>query len=142
MDAKEVLIEKATESLGEIQKWVESGKDFVVEQAPLVVHEIIAWGIAECTFFLVLNGIIIITALIMLYCSMFRKKMLENVWFDENMRRANPTFHQIQSIVGSAVGIMGTIISFANICGYTYFLLFIVYAPRLYILQELSKLLK
>ena len=122
---------KLLESVDEVKQWLETGKDFVLEQAPLVVQEVLAWGVASATFFVILNLVLFLLGLCltrMLYLKMW--------FFEKNIEDSGPEV--IFIFVGNIVALL---VPFINICIYTYQLTYISYAPRLYILQQISKLL-
>lgn len=131
-DLNKLIAEKGVESIEEIQTWLQSGKDFVSEQAPLVVNEILKWGIASSIFWMVFGILLLIIAVI-------AGKIA--IW---TMRNGKPTddgdvFVFISTIITTMVtSTAGFLLFSVN----TYNLIFMLFAPRLYILDELSKLLK
>lgn len=130
--SSELLEKKAIESIEEISGWIEQGKDFVVEQAPLVVQEMIHWGMAECVFWIGL-GSILCTASIVAVLIMRRwiKSQTEGLTNDER----GCCF--IISAICAATFLANSVIIFTNI----YYLCFIYFAPRLYVMEELARIM-
>lgn len=127
---KNVLEQKALESIEEVQKWVSVSKDFVIEQSPLVVQEMISWAIAQHTFGIVLSFLLILVPIVLYY----KYSVYFYVWYkDKVFEHPGPFF----SVVGFLASI---ILPFIMLCIDTYFLLFVLVAPRLFVIGELAKL--
>lgn len=123
---------KQDEALAEIMQWLESGKDFVVEQAPEVVAETLTWGlwfhgmgIMLGIFFLVVTGGGVYWLL-----SARGTAKADNPHTD--------TFeYDIGMIIGGIVGGIGTVLTLVI---HTSGLVQVVVAPRVYILEQLGGL--
>ena len=98
--------------------WLDSAGNFVIEQAPLLVREILGYGYVVNTAWLI-TGILLLCA----GCWCFRKNWAMGDNFDGVM----------VCVVTVGAGLIITIAS--TVC-----LLKIYFAPRLYILSELSGL--
>jgi hypothetical protein len=124
---KEELQERLVSSLDNIQEYIEATEEFVVEQAPLVAQEIISLGRHQALF-----GICgwVLSATVMTSLAIF-------CWVSWWRRGARDEGFQVGSIVASAVAVplwLGALLM-------TYTSLVPLLAPRLYLLQEISKLL-
>lgn len=139
-DPKEIILEKGIESLEEIQTWLKSGKDFVIEQSPLLIQEIINWGLYESIFYLILNIIIFFISIFLVVKLTPISKFGKNLWEQESSGDLTP--EQGMYLVAVILGCIGLIVGFINISIYTHHTIFIGIAPRLYVLQELASLLK
>lgn len=127
---KNILEQKALESIEEVQKWVSVTKDFVIEQSPLVVQEMISWAIAQHTFGIVLSFLLILVPLALYY----RYSSKFYVWYEDKVfEHPGPLF----SVLGFLASI---IIPFIMLCIDTYCLLFVLVAPRLFVIGELARL--
>lgn len=127
------LKDRLVASVDKITEWVEAGGDFVAEQAPLIAKEIVAWGIAGA---IVRGGIFLSILLIVQWGCWYVRKLIDkgrlfnDVGSDDPIRFFTWVFQFVSPLllIGVAVDI--------------YTLVYIWVAPRLYILEELSRLLR
>ena len=117
----------------ELISWVKSAKSFVVEQVPLVCQEVITWGMVSSITGLCIGFVFLVagfTGTILLV-----KK--HNVWKEQydNWREC-PTKAIITWTITVPSLIAGLIATLVNL----YTLLFIICAPRLYLLEVLSNM--
>ena len=119
----------------ELISWVKSTKKFISEQSPLVCQEVITWGMASSITGLCIGFVFLVmglTGTILLV-----KK--HNVWKEQyDNWREFPTKAIITwmiTVPSSIAGLTGTLVNL-------YALLFIIYAPRLYLLEVLSNMAK
>jgi len=59
------LTERVIQSLDRVEKWVESGESFINEQAPLVVQDIINWGVYGLGIAAIVATVICILAIVL-----------------------------------------------------------------------------
>lgn len=144
--------EMINNNLQEIILWTkESAKatsDFVTEQAPLVVQEMIAWGIFENGFYAALYGVLGLACIIMVvFCIKRFRRQIQKI--NSSQKDCNCNDYEycenckdniacMYMVIGSISGIASLFLLIACIdnfmtCMYIYF------APRLYILDELSR---
>jgi len=116
------------EGLEKALAWANTAENFAVEQTPLLIQEIIRLGITIQTFWMVLSLIVGATSCIIW------KKTLEKIW-DENSY--DITLDQSKVIISVIFLFISCIVFSVN----TFYLLKIIFAPRIYVLQELSKLI-
>jgi hypothetical protein len=140
-DIKEIIAEKGVETLGEIQKWAKTTQDFATEQIPLVVHEIISWGLASRITAIMFCLSIISLAIFLIYAFTFSKSGQE-MWKEKPSTPGDLTCNQGFGIFINISSILAILISSIVSANYIVGVIFILYAPRLYVLQELSDLLK
>lgn len=122
------IVEKLNESAEKLLDYVEQTGDFVVEQAPLVVQEMITWGITHCVFWIIIVSIVLLP--IIAICGYFFRIGVKDDWdFD-------------YCIPSGMVGGVSLIFWFLVIASNIYDLLYIYFAPRLFILDQLKGLIK
>ena len=132
MTGKEILEQLGklgVDGMKEISAWVEGAKDFVVEQAPLICQEIVARG--------TVNAIIWLISWIILfgvagYLMFYSKKKRLSAHGDEEDGYTILFVFTIMGLFGFFVGIMYQ----------TYMICYIRLCPRLYVLEELAKIVK
>jgi len=122
----EELTGKIGEHLDEIMSWVEQGKEFVSEQAPLVVDEIIRWGVVK-------NVGLSVVFLVMVLCATLYLCRAHRI-FKEGKDDEIVFFGSIISLVLGAVGVFGSIAAIEKLA-------FVLTAPRLYVLEQLGDLI-
>ena len=128
-----VLEEKLVSSLDEVQGWVNVTKGFVLEQAPLVVQEVIRWGLYQHIFWASLSFLLLIISLIVAYLSL---KIIFNI---EDY--APPTPRNVIAVLFSIGSPISSMVWFCNMSYSLYMVTFISVAPRLYVLDQLATLL-
>jgi hypothetical protein len=115
---------KLAESMDSVQQWIDTTGSFVQEQAPLVAQEMIAWGQAKHMAGMCISGWIIIFCLVLL------------VYLFRHIKK-NPG--------DGPMFIFWFILTAPNICWFatsTYQYLFITFAPRLYIIEQLKDIIR
>jgi hypothetical protein len=112
---------------------VEKGSEFVVEQAPLVIQEMITFGRA-CHTGAVLAGLL---GLLAVY--LFVKKKAEPIMSVKG--RATTDLEDFTLIAGSIASLVLSVVSIATICCNVEQTIKVWFAPRLYILEKLGDLL-
>lgn len=124
---------KLVESFTEIQSWVNTTKDFVAEQAPLVVQEVIRWGLYQHIFWASLSCFLLIVGLYTCY-----RAFKYSITF--NWEQAGDVA-QVSSIILSVSSPVWSVIWFCNMTYSLYQVTYISVAPRLYVLEQLAGLL-
>lgn len=122
------IVEKLNESAEKLLDYVEQTGDFVVEQAPLVVQEMITWGITHCVFWIIIVSIVLLP--IIAICGYFFRIGVKDDWDVD------------YCIPSGMVGGVSLIFWFLVIASNIYDLLYIYFAPRLFILDQLKGLIK
>jgi len=56
------VMERLNAAIAHIGEWVETGEAFATEQVPLLVTEIVYWGVAEAAFWVVLGTLFLLVA--------------------------------------------------------------------------------
>jgi len=122
--------EKVIESIDKVQSWLDKGGEFAAEQAPLVVNEIIAVGYIE-------NGIGLAAAVFgITVCLLFLWRGWCYFSLTSEFNNGKETLWFLAMLCSGIFGFVFAIMIPASIHG----LLFVHFAPRLYVLEELSKL--
>lgn len=121
---EEELKAKLIESLDSVTQYVNTTKDFVAEQSPLVVQEMLNAGYLEASSHLLFNVTIFITFLTALIFA--RKSKLDN---------SDKTAASIFSVIGIALSFSLAFVSIYN-------LLYIYFCPRLYVIETISDLIR
>jgi hypothetical protein len=117
---KEQLLKRADELLKFVLDGLESGKELASEQAPLLVKEVITWGIVEHAIYLVIG------AFFMGLCLGLARLAYKKCDADE------PIF-----LIPLCVSVIG----FIMVCSNTLTIAKAYFAPRLYLLEQLRSLL-
>lgn len=126
---KNELSKAGIEGIRSAQKWIETTGNFVKEQAPIVVQEIIRMGYITNIIYLVV-GIVSLPVAYMLY----RKYK----WSEVSPNNSDHPGFLCVKVMGFGVFVL----SFYYIVSSIYELLVIHFCPRLYVLQQLSQLVK
>jgi len=121
--------ERLIESLDKIQQWVESTEEFVIEQAPLVAQEILRMGRIQSVYEVVAWALVAVVSFFV--C----RKCIRSVTADPDSDAA--PFYGVGAVL---IGLVSGAASFAVLCSIQSALT-PWFAPRLYILQEIGKLL-
>ena len=128
-------IEKISkEGLEKALAWANTAENFAVEQTPLLIQEIIRLGITIQTFWMVLSLIVGATSCIIWKKTLKSGGTWEKIW---NESYPDITINQVKVIVSVIFLFISCIVFSVN----TFYLLKIIFAPRIYVLQELSKLI-
>lgn len=125
-------MEKLNEILGKLLEWLEAAEGFTIDQAPLVLQEIITWKIAAA-----------ILALIICFCfvgfwAIFYWVNRGNL-IETNDYGSEPTVYGGFAIGGGIASIF--VLLFPGLI-HTFELLQLYLAPRAYLIEYVSRLLK
>jgi len=137
MTGKEILEQigkLGVDGMKEMGEWVNGAKEFVVEQAPLICQEIIRKGQVYHSVMIGVGVFLFLTYIIYLLKILPFVKGQEKVAPSYN--KGLPTF--LFCGLPGLIGVGGLILLVVNL----YFLLYISLCPRLYVLGELSDIIK
>lgn len=123
-----VILDKLNGSLVEVGTWLESTKDFAIEQAPLVVKEILYWGFAVESFELLISFCILGTGVYLI------RKAKTHDWYAKFVREELWVFAIGSAWVVFAIGIIAT-------CENALDPIKVMVAPRLYLIEYFRELL-
>lgn len=132
MDQKEKLLSLVNNFGEQLLDWLRNGGDFVKDQAPLVCQEIVKFGQFYHTLFL-----IILAPLTVALC-VIGKKIFNKYKETQHYKKIMDEPYSIVSVFS----FIGALISFTFIIVNIYWLAMTIYAPRLYLINELKELLK
>lgn len=128
----EQLEQKLNESLTSLLEWVDTAGEFVSDQAPLVVNEILAWGVTKETTQAV--GVSLITLVVLMATSA--------VWAWKIKKKINPIKQDIPLLLMALVLGLTLSIGLCFTCVDEWLdVVYINVAPRLYILEQLKGLI-
>ncbi len=113
---------------GELSEGYAAGKAFVIEQAPIVVQEMLRWAIFDRLFFAAIEFSIIVSWLVGIY--IIRKK------FDRHY------LHQDAVQMYLTFGGITSLICLVNGLGQIWQLAQVIIAPRLFLIEQAKDLLK
>jgi hypothetical protein len=122
---KSEVLKQADQALQFVLETAQQSKEFVVEQAPLIVNEIITWGIVE-------NSVCVVFWAAVTYVATRLLRWGHKREWDDALEVVGG------GLGGGAMllaGIIGTVSSFLTV-------LQAIFAPRLFILHELQRLLQ
>ena len=124
----------SAEALRQTMEWVKQAKDFAVEQAPLLAREVVRYGI-------VANGAAVIAGVLLLIFGVLAWRTTGKNWekWAPKEKWDDPTPKQVFGLTFTVVGICSGI-PMIMACGFP--LLKAIYAPRVYLLDKLTALLK
>jgi hypothetical protein len=127
--------QKLYESLGMALDYVQKGTGFVAEQAPLVIQEMLRWEIGSNAFLAVFWGSIAFVAYklaryTIAYPRTNTSKYSDQVYFDVDY---------VFQIVGVCAAM---IISPLFTLGYVYNLMYVLLAPRLFLIDKITSLIQ
>jgi len=115
--------QKLNDSLSSLLDWAKSAGDFVAGQVPLVAQEIIHFGIASYAFFCVLAVVGIVYGL----------------WALPKVAKQTDPYIELLLETSGLASVMFGVVALLR-CGYM--LLMVTFAPRLYLIEYLSNLVK
>jgi uncharacterized membrane protein YoaK (UPF0700 family) len=125
----EQLTQLATQGFDKAMTYLQATEDFVVEQAPLLVQEILHYGLAHNSVLMVLCFIFLAVAGYLCYKCFKRAAECSEVYEAE-----------APAMIGSVIAIIG-LGATAGFIVNLMCVLKIVFAPRLYLIEELRRLL-
>jgi hypothetical protein len=133
--ALDFVEQKLYESLGTALDYVQKGTDFVAEQAPLVIQEMLRWEIGSNTFLAVFWALIAfgsykLVRYTIAYPRTNTSKYSDLVYYD---------IDYVFQIVGVAAAM---ILSPFFTLGYVYNLMYVLLAPRLFLIDRITSLIQ
>jgi len=139
-EIKSKLSSIGVEALQGLLEWTKAANEFAVDQAPMLAQEIVSWGITRGIILAVVN--VAFMAIMTLFVAWLYKISLV-FW---GTRDKDDCFEQamILGIGWAVVSIVGVIlfcICFSEMCQGVIQSFYATTAPRLYIIETLSKLL-
>ena len=110
--------------LNEIFEWIKSAKDFSSAQLPLVVHEMLAWGIIQHVAGIGLSLSVFITLVLI-------ARYVKNTY---DLKQDGPARWIALCVVGSIISLIPLFINIFE-------LLYVLSAPRLYVINQVAELI-
>lgn len=127
------VMERLNAAIAHIGEWVETGEAFATEQVPLLVTEIIYWGVAEAGFWVVLGTIFLLV-------SAFTFRFGSKRWAAWSQLDSDDEFgHKMPTCV---ITIFGTAIGFLMFTCNIMDMLKPLVAPRLYLIEYFQQLVR
>ncbi len=128
------------EFIGQAVAWLEKAGDFVAEQAPILVQELLTYKMVQFTiFWLLFVSIAVLFILVGRWCSINREKLYPTA---EECQHSYSNFSQDSAKTMYFVfKIMGSIVIAVSTALYLSNFLQIYLAPRVYVLHYLRRLL-
>ncbi len=127
------VMERLNAAIAHIGEWVETGEAFATEQVPLLVTEIIYWGVASAAFWVVLGACFLLAATFAFRFGFKRWTEWSELDCDPEFFRKVPTC--VIVIVGGAVGFFMFTCNFMD-------MLKPLLAPRLYLIEYFQQLVR
>ena len=125
---KQTASEVSTEALRQLVEWMKQTGEFVKEQSPLLAQEIINVGYLSYGFTLLVMTVLFVAFVYTTrYC-----------WSKSDLHDEDTVGWQI----GFALSLMGIAGFLAGVCFNIYGLISLFIAPRLYILEQVAKIIK
>jgi len=123
----------SAEAIQQAMEWVKQAKDFAVEQAPLLAREIVIAGIARNTAQFLMSIVIII---VIVFCSY---KFVANYKKIDDATDGLAALSALVLLIGGSMALLGlSMFAFDCIAG----LCTAIFAPRLYVIEQLAQLVK
>lgn len=122
--------EHVQEALKLLADTLKGGKDFAVEQTPLLVQEVIRWGIASYSFMSVL---FVVLTCVWAYTARLTYKRRATCEEDENRN-----WLAVGSILSALCAAASAITAACNLYGLAY----VIAAPRLYVIEQLTQMVR
>lgn len=117
----------------ELLDWAKQGKEFVAEQMPLLVQEIIKWGFAEAVIYMIMAvAIFLISRYLM---KKWYEKPTDSIWRDWDMGGPLPGFSWV-FIAG------GYVLGFLMFFNSLFTAVKTLVAPRVYLIEYLANLVQ
>ena len=132
---KERLNEMGVKSLDRIEDYLKATENFVIEQAPLLVQEIVHWEIARWSLFLTC-WLVVFLSVCSLLLYLFRSKRVKK-WLAED-----PYTSEGLVYMGRSLTFLGVVGSLAGVATCTYHIIYPIVAPRLFLLEKFAELIK
>lgn len=121
-------------------EWTKAANDFAVEQAPMLAQEIVAWGITRGLVLVVVN-VLFMAILVAFIAWLYRISFV----FWKTRDELDPHIHVVVLSIGWVfVSVFGSILfctCFGEMCEGVLNASYSYTAPRLYIIETLSKML-
>lgn len=128
----ETIAPQVEQTVNSLLQYLQSGMHFANEQAPLLVNEIIKWGIFENLLFFVIFLIPLFVCIFMT-CHYFRK--IKNSGNYSHFGKENFVFGLVAGWTLSSLSIVVSLLCFVDAFR-------AILAPRLYLIEYLSHLAK
>lgn len=128
-ELKAKLNEMSVETLDKLQQYLSGAEQFAQEQIPALYNEIIMWGMAKHIFYFSIFFTIAFT-LFLIGVYLIR---IKDQWTDSDGL-------QIQRFIGCMLQ-LNLLFTFPAMCANLYEIIHIYFAPRLYVLEQISQLL-
>jgi len=135
-DFDEELKKNSQEAIREVFSWLQETKVFVKEQAPLFVRELLTFKLWTHVFYSCLCFLGIAVCFSFYKNLQERKKMREEKFCIDTDSKDRIAF--IKGYAGMFVGMAVAILMFYNL----YYVIYISIAPRVYLIDMLSKMIK
>lgn len=122
------LNKRLLEGFDKAQEYVKAGGDFVAEQAPLVVQEVLRWGLSSHIFWALL-------------CVGFCVAIPLVYRWGYNFCKRHDAVDEMMVAVTFILSSIGEIIFTISCLYHLYMIVYILVAPRLYILETLAAII-
>lgn len=134
------LSSMGVEAVQGLLEWTKAANDFAVEQAPMLAQEIVAWGITRGLVLVAVN-VLFMAILVAFIAWLYRASL--TFWKTRN--EYDPAIHcMVLGIGWTLVSVFGAILfcaCFSEMCQGILDACYSYTAPRLYIIETLSKML-
>ena len=131
------LVDKLTESMDMVNNWIEAGADFTAEQAPLVIQEIVTWGIVNG---LVWAGGFAFFMLLIQGCAWHLRRNVAKDKLKPEQEQIFKWYHNNWTTCTWIAHYLSFLLMFGVIYN-VYHSIYVYCAPRLYVLETLADLL-
>jgi hypothetical protein len=129
-EVNDLLKDKLTESITEVQGWLNGTKDFVLEQAPLVIQEVLRWEIYSSLFFIGLGILLSIIYSVISYIFYNLSKTVKGGDSPEVCYALSYIVHLLH------------IITIIMVCTNLYHMVYVWCAPRVFLIEKVAELIK
>ena len=127
------VMERLNAAIAHIGEWVETGEAFASEQVPLLVTEIIYWGVADAAFWVVLGVCFLLTAASTFRFGYKRWSAWSTLNDDPEFCRKAPT---------CSIAVISAVMGFFMITCNVMPMLKPLVAPRLYLIEYFQHLVR
>lgn len=132
-NAADQVLERLAQSLDQVSQFVQASANFAVEQAPLVVQEMIRWEIVSSVVVMAF-GIALVTGGVFT-CVASRRLLLSA---RERGREVYEDGWIPLAFIGPVVGVIGLVMTVVNLIS----MLQPIVAPRLFVIEKIGSLLR
>ncbi len=127
------VMERLNAAIAHIGEWVETGEAFATEQVPLLVTEIIYWGVADAAFWVVLGTCFLLAAA-------FTFRFGYKHWSEWTKLNSDPEF--CRKMPTCIIVVVGTLVGFIMFTSNIMAMLKPLVAPRLYLIEYFQQLVR